>query len=70
MSLSVSPFTGTSRIGLQGCVINDQNVAISGSVLPRTVGMKWLGEGMLYLLSDPHLRLRWKILYVDLIAAH
>ena len=70
MSLSVSPFTGTSRIGLQGCVINDQNVAISGSVLQRTVGTKWLGEGMLYLLSDPHFRPPRKILYVDLIAAH
>lgn len=70
MSLSVSPFTGTSRIGLQGCVINDQNVAISGKTRPRAAGTKWLGEGMLYLLSDPHLRPRREILYVDLIAAH
>lgn len=57
-------------MGLQGCVINDQNVAISGHMLPWMAGTKWLGEGMLYLLSDPQFRPRRKIQYVDLIAAH
>ena len=38
-------------MGLQGCVINGQNVAISG-IVRRTAGTKWLGEGTLYLLSD------------------
>ena len=57
-------------MGLQGCVINGQNVAISGHVLSRPTGTKWLGEGTLYLLSDPHFGPWWKILYVDLIATY
>ena len=57
-------------MGLQGCVINGQNVAISGHVLSRPTGTKWLGEGTLYLLSDPHFGPWWKILYVDLISAY
>ena len=57
-------------MGLQGCVINDQNVAISGKGRPQAAGTKWLGEGMLYLLSDPHFRPWRKLLYVDLIAAY
>ena len=70
MSFCVSPFTGTSWIGLQECVINDQNVAISGKVRPQAAGTKWLGEGILYLLSDPYFRPPRTIRYVDLIAAH
>ena len=57
-------------MGLQGCVINGQNVAISGIVHLETAGTKWLGEGTLYLLSDPQFRPWRKILYVDLIAAY
>ena len=57
-------------MGLQGCVINGPNVAISGIVHPETAGTKWLGEGTLYLLSDPQFRPWRKILYVDLIAAY
>ena len=57
-------------MGLQGCVINGQNVAISGHLLSRPTGTKGLGEGMLYLLSDPHFGPLWKILYVDLISAY
>ena len=57
-------------MGLQGCVINGQNVAISGHVHSEPAGTKWLGEGTLYLLSDPQFRPWRKILYVDLIAAY